>query len=161
MSFINKDVNKGLLILILSILFVLAGLEVFYSVNFKAMNNEYDAKIKELNGTYNSLASYKNVLNTTKTELELKTEREAGLSNQFVDVKTQRDSLEVERNKLKDDNSVLKTTLDQVNDDFGQLNAKYVALNRTYFNQITQIDSLNNKISSLQDQLAQCQSPPQ
>lgn len=156
MSFINKDVNKGLLILILVVLFVLVGLEVFYSLNFKSINNEYDTKIKELNDTYNSLASYQNVLNTTKSELQLKAAREADLSTQYVGVKGERDTLEGLKNKLQSDNDVLKATLSQREDQLTQLNAIYFALNKTYYAQRTQIEGLNTQISSLQSQLAAC-----
>ncbi len=157
MSFINKDVNKGLLILLLSILFVLAGLEVFYALNFKSINDEYNAKIKELNSTYSNLALYQNVLNKTKSELQLKSEREFGLSTQFITVKSEKDTIQSERNTLKDENGILKTTLDQKNDELTLLNTKYSALNRTYFNQVAQIEKLNVQVSSLQAQLVQCQ----
>lgn len=155
-DYIDKNANKSLFILLLIVIVIIAGLVVFYSLNFKAINKDYDQKVSELNKSYNALTQYQGVLNQTKTELQLKTEREQGLSNQFVDVKTQRDSLETERNNLKDDNAVLQGNLNQLRTDYSSLNSTYSALNRTYYAQVAQIESLNTQVSSLRSQLAAC-----
>lgn len=157
MDFIQKDVNKGLLIFLIALIVVLAGLEVFYALNFKSINKDYDAKINELNKTYNDLINYQNVLNKTKSELQVKSQREEGLSLQYTDVKTQKDELLVERDKLSEDNKVLKQSLSLKEDQLGTLTTKYQALNRTYYSQRTQIEGLNVQVSNLQGQLAQCQ----
>lgn len=153
MDYIDKNANKTLFIFLLILIIIVAGLVVFYSLNFKAINKQYNEKVDELNSSYNALTQYKGVLNQTKTELQLKTEREQGLSTQFVDVKSQRDNLENERNILKDDNNVLQGSLNQLRGDYSALNSTYFALNRTYYAQRTQIESLNSQITSIK---AQC-----
>ncbi len=156
MDYIEKNANKSLFMLLLIVVLIVAGLVVFYSLNFKAINKDYDQKVSELNKSYNALTQYRGVLNQTKTELQLKTEREQGLSNQFVDVKSQKDNLETERNHLKDDNAILQGNLNQLRSDYSSLNSTYSALNRTYYAQVAQIESLNIQVSSLKSQLAVC-----
>lgn len=153
MDYIDKNANKTLFIFLLILIVIVAGLVVFYSLNFKAINKQYNEKVDELNSSYNALTQYQGVLNKTKTELQLKTEREQGLSTQFVDVKSQRDNLETERNMLKDDNNVLQGNLNQLRGDYSALNSTYFALNRTYYAQRAQIESLNSQIISIK---AQC-----
>lgn len=152
MDYIEKNANKTLFIFLLVLIVIVAGLVVFYSLNFKAVNKQYNEKVNELNSSYNALTQYQGILNKTKTELQLKTEREQGLSTQFVDVKSERDSLENERNMLKEDNNILQGNLNQLRGVYSSLNSTYSALNRTYYAQVAQIESLNSQITSIKSQ---------
>lgn len=155
-DFIHKDVNKGLLVFLLALIFFMAGLEVFYALNFKAINNEYNDKITQLNDTYNKLVRFQGELNATQSELQLTSAREEGLTAQYTGVKTERDSLFTERNQLKADNDAMKATLVQKDALIDSMTVQYQALNRSYYNQIAQIETLNSQVASLQSQVAAC-----
>ncbi len=87
MSFIQKNLNTKLLFLLLALILGIAVLTLIYSSSFHIINDKYKVKVEQLNKTFNQLLNSQNIINKTKEELTLKSEREQNLSSQFTDLK--------------------------------------------------------------------------
>ena len=101
MSFLTKNLNTNLLILLLFVAFGIVGLTLFYMANFQDINDQYLQKVEALNKTFNELTYTRNVINKTREQLELKTLREEDLSEQYGELKEDEQKTAVERDQLK------------------------------------------------------------
>ncbi|MFA4886808.1 MAG: hypothetical protein WC595_01210 [Candidatus Nanoarchaeia archaeon] len=111
MSFLTKNLNTNLLILLLFVGFGIAGITLFYMTNFQDINDQYSQKVEALNKTFNELTYTRNVINKTKEQLELKTLREEDLSEQYGELKEDEQKTAVERDQLKSTKASLEKKL--------------------------------------------------
>src|SRR3989344_5493310 len=102
MSFIQDNVNKKLLILILSISLGIVILTLVYQLSFQDINDQYQTKVQQLNKTFTELTQTKVIINRTKQELLLKVLREEDLSGQYLDLKEEEQQTSAERDELFD-----------------------------------------------------------
>ena len=82
MAVMRRDINIGLLFLIVATLIVFAGFTVYYQTTFKNVSNEYKAKLTELEKVSSDLESKKKELTETSQTLQLKESNEQALSSQ-------------------------------------------------------------------------------
>ena len=73
MTFMKKDVNFGLLVLIIVSILLFSGFSVYYQTTFKDVSLEYGEKLEQLSDVTNQLSSKRQELNETYT-LRIKAE---------------------------------------------------------------------------------------
>ena len=93
MSIMKKDLNMGLLLLIVAALLMFSGFTVYYQTTFKNVSKSFEIKLKELEAVSNDLAAKRSQLNETNLQLQIKKQKEDDLSKKFVDTKSERDQL--------------------------------------------------------------------
>lgn len=100
MAFMKKDVNLGLLLLIVAAILTFSGFTVYYQTSFKNLSKTYQTQLKDLEKVTKDLEAKRGQLNETSIQLQLKQQKEEDLSKKFVDTKSERDQLEDDKNKL-------------------------------------------------------------
>lgn len=111
MAIIKKDVNVGLLLLIVAALLMFSGFTVYYQTTFKNVSKSFETKLKELESVSKELESKRGQLNETSIQLQLKKQKEDDLSKKFTDVRGERDQLESDKKKLEVDLAATKGVL--------------------------------------------------
>ena len=111
MAVMKKDVNLGLLLLIVAALLMFSGFTVYYQTTFKNVSKSFEIKIKELEGVSKELESKRGLLNETSIQLQLKQQKEEDLSAKFTDVRGERDQLTTDKKKLEGDLASTKANL--------------------------------------------------
>src|SRR3989338_7049902 len=86
MAVMRRDVNLGLLFLIIATLIIFAGFTVYYQTTFKNISNEYSTKLSELEKVSTELTQKKQQLTETSQTLQLKETREQDLSSKYTTV---------------------------------------------------------------------------
>ena len=142
----RRDVNIGLLLLIVAALLMFSGFTVYYQTTFKNLSTTYQNELKELDKTEKELESKRNALNETSIQLQLKKQKEEDLSKQFVDTKSDKDKLESDKKKLEVD---LATTKAQLQSTSAQLSSTQNQL----ADQATKAAQLTTQVTSLQSQI--------
>jgi chromosome segregation ATPase len=165
MSAIRKDVNVGLLLLIVAALLMFSGFTVYYQSTFKNVSQSFDIKLKELDTVSGELASKRNELNDTSIQLSLRKQKEEDLSKKFTDVRDERDSLESIKAKLELDLastqgelssktnqlSQVQSDLDDKKEQILDLNAKIITLNKKVNNLDDEVDKLRDEKNCWKD----------
>lgn len=111
MAFMKKDVNLGLLLLIIATLLLFSGFTVYYQTNFKNVVTEYHDKLGQLKKVTEELGAEKTKLNETY-QLRAKAEKDIkALDVQYRLLSDERDQLERDKTKLQAELSTAKATL--------------------------------------------------
>lgn len=138
----RRDVNMGLLLLIVAALLMFSGFSVYYQTTFKNLSTTYQNELKALQRVTSELESKRSALNETSIQLQLRKEKEEGLSMQYSDVRTERDQLQTDKEKLTVDLASTK----------GQLSAALAELSSTksqLADKVNQIVDLSRQIINL------------
>ena len=69
MAIMKRDVNLGLLLLIVAALLMFSGFTVYYQTTFKNVSKSFETKIKELESVSKELESKRGQLNETSIQL--------------------------------------------------------------------------------------------
>ena len=110
MSFITKNANLLLLLLIVVSAIGLVGATVYFQSNFDKINANYQAKLSELNSVSKELQSQKALLDSVKSELTLKSAREEEFTGKYSEVRSVNLNLSQEKESLTLDNDRLQDT---------------------------------------------------
>ena len=138
----KRNVNLGLLVLIVASLILFTGFAVYYQTTFKEITLEYNTKLTELQKVTSELGLQKQALNETY-ELKVKAERDrSALDSQYRDVSDENLQLERDNTNLIVDLTQTKSNLAATQVD---LENKKVILAQTQ----SSLASANSKISSL------------
>ena len=111
MAAMRRDVNLGLLLLIVAALLMFSGFTVYYQTTFKNLSTTYQNQLKDLEKVTKDLEAKRGALNETSVQLQLKKQKEEDLSLKFTDVRSERDQLETDKKKLEVDLASTKTSL--------------------------------------------------
>ena len=76
----KRDVNLGLLLLIVAALIMFSGFTVYYQTTFKNVSKSFEIKLKELDQLNTELESKRGQLNETSIQLQIKKQKEEDLS---------------------------------------------------------------------------------
>ena len=90
MAAMKRDVNLGLLLLIVAALLMFSGFTVYYQTTFKNVSKSFEIKLRELEGVSNELEAKRGQLNETNVQLQLKKQKEEDLSKKFTDVRSEK-----------------------------------------------------------------------
>ena len=93
----RRDVNLGLLLLIIAAILMFSGFTVYYQATFKNLSKTYQLELQNLEKVTTDLESKRNQLNDTSTQLQIRAQKEEDLSKKFTDVRSERDQLDADR----------------------------------------------------------------
>ena len=157
MAYMKRNVNFGLILLIVATLLLFAGFTVYYQRTYAGLSEEYQTKINELDALTESLLAEKTKLNETSYELKIKAEREQDLSSKYEDVKSDKEQLEIDKALLQQELSSTKSDLTAKNaeltttkNNLAIANSKIDDLEDDIDSKNNEIDRLNTKVSCLQ-----------
>ena len=138
MAFMKRDVNFGLLILIIVSIVLFSGFSVYYQTTFKDVSLEYQDKLNQLGQVTKELSSKRQELNETYS-LRIKAEQDRNvLDERYKDV--------------SDENTVLISELTstrvQLAEKKSELGATKTLLSQTQ----SSLSAANSQVSSLKSQ---------
>lgn len=146
MGFIDDNAHIWLLIMVIVVAGAIAGLSVVYQQNFKSINHQYDAKLQELNKTFNDLIGTKKELNNTISELEVKAAREEDLGSKYTLANAQKNQLATDKAQLQADLAT-KTT------ENAELTAKVTDLTNKFNSAEERANTLQSRADGLQTKI--------
>ena len=111
MSFIKKNVNLGLLFLIVASLIAFSAFSVYYQNKFKELNEEYTSKLDQLEQITMDLGLKKQALDETSSELNIKNQKVDEFGTQYNDLKVQKEAVDKENTILDSELSDTLRTL--------------------------------------------------
>ncbi len=157
MAVMKRDVNLGLLLLIVAALLMFSGFTVYYQTTFKNLSVTYQNELKALGTVTKELETKRGQLNESSIQLQLRKQKEEDLSKKFTDVRSERDQLETDKKKLEVElastKSQLSATLADLSNTKNQLTAQIKLaqdLNQQVLNLKSDVTRLENKVDSLE-----------
>lgn len=161
MAAMKRDVNIGLLILIVAALLMFSGFTVYYQTTFKNVSKSYETKLKELEFISQELESKRGQLNETSVQLQLNKQKEADISKKFTDVRSEKEQLEIDKKKLQDElastKSSLASTAAKLTETQSQLGAQVQLaqdLNQQVLSLKSDVKRLDDKVDDLKRRIA-------
>ena len=152
MAFMKKDVNLGLLLLIVATLLLFSGFTVYYQTNFRNVVDEYHTKLDELKTITTELGAEKTKLNETY-QLRVKAEKDIkSLDTQYRLLSDERDDLENQRNSLQSELSSTKTSLAETKTKLSQTETTLTQTQTSLNAANVQISVLGSRIGDLKDE---------
>ena len=146
MAFMKRNVNLGLLFLIVASLVLFTGFSVYYQTTLKDITLEYNTKLKDLQKVTKELGLQKTALNETY-ELKIKAERDrSALDSQYRDISDENLQLEKDKTGLMVEVAQTKSELGAAQT---ELESKKTLLAKTQ----ADLSAANSKISSLKDDI--------
>ncbi|MCK4521102.1 MAG: hypothetical protein KAU20_00890 [Nanoarchaeota archaeon] len=106
MTYMKRNVNFGLLILIIATLVCFSGFAVYYQTTFKDLSQEYKVKMSELQKISSTLL-------LKKAELAETTQDIGKLSEKYMDVKEEKEGLKDDVSNLESQKSSLIDQLEE------------------------------------------------
>ena len=161
MGVMKKDVNLGLLLLIVAALLMFSGFTVYYQTSFKNLSTTYQNELRSLEKVTTELESKRGQLNETSIQLQLKKQKEEDLSKKFVDTKSERDQLESDKKKLEVELASTKTSLagttaklEQVQNQLSQTITELAKKTTDLNNALSDVRKLDDKVDDLNKRIA-------
>jgi len=173
MSFITKNANLLLLLLIVVSAMGLVGATVYFQSNFSKINTQYANKLAELDKVSKNLEERQLLLEKTGAELKLKTARETEIGEKYTvkvaenvnlsetnvalggEVEALSDSLirsEQDKQRLEADNLNLQSDNNNLQSQVNRLEVvedDYYDLQTSYSSLTSQVSGLNSEITCL------------
>lgn len=152
MSYLKRNVNFGLLLLIIATLILFTGFSIYYQKTFTNLSVSYESKVGEIDKLADYLGQQKSKLNQTTYQLQVKSEREKDLSSKYTDLRSIKEQLEVDKATLE---SQLADTINELNTKKSELKATEEALEAEKVNVAEKdeiISEKNSEINSINDQ---------
>ena len=157
MAFMKRDVNLGLLFLIVAALLMFSGFTVYYQTTFKNISGNYDQKLKELEMVTKELDSKRGQLNDTSVQLQLRKQQEVSLSEKFTDVRTEKEQLETDKAKLQTELISTSGQLASAKTELESAKTNLAAKEQQIASLSKQIVNLKDDIEDLENDLAECE----
>ena len=146
MAFMKRDVNIGLLILIIAAVIVFSSFSVYYQSTFKNVSLDYQNKLEQLGQVTAELSKQKQELNQTYS-LRVKAEEDRKtLDVKYTEVRDENQQLSGDNTNLR---SEVSSTKNQLAEAQIELESKKVQLAQTQ----ADLSAANSKISSLNSDL--------
>ena len=145
MAFMKKDVNLGLLVLIVASIILFSGFSVYYQTTFKDVSIEYQTKLDQLSQVTNELSSKRQELNETYS-LRIKAEEDRKvLDSRYKDAS-------IENDNLRSDNTNLRSEVSSTKSQLAEKSAKLAATENLLAQTQSSLSSANSQVSSLKSQ---------
>ena len=142
MAFMKKDVNLGLLVLIVAAVIVFSGFTVYYQTSFRDVSLDYKTKLGQLQQVTKELTTQKKELNETySSKVKAEQDRKA-LDSSYREVSD-------ENEQFKNDNSNLRSELSSTKSDLGEKTARLEATQNILAQTQVDLASANSKVKSL------------
>ena len=146
MAFMKRNVNLGLLFLIVASLVLFTGFSVYYQTTLKDITLEYNTKLKDLQKVTKELGLQKTALNETY-ELKVKAEKDrSALDSKYKDISDENLQLEKDKTSLMVEVVQTKSELGAAQT---ELESKKVILAQTQ----ADLSAEKSRVSSLKDDI--------
>ncbi|MBN4049160.1 hypothetical protein JYT91_00935 [archaeon AH-315-M20] len=142
----KRDVNIGLLILIIASIIVFSGFSVYYQTTFKDVSLEYQNKLEQLGAVTKELSTQKQKLNETYSLRKKAEEDRKVLDVRYKDVRD-------ENEKISADNTNLRSEITSTKSSLAEKTAKLSATENLLAQTQASLSAANSKISSLNSKL--------
>ncbi len=144
MAFMKRDVNLGLLVLIVASILLFSGFSVYYQTTFKDVSLEYQEKLEQLSQVTTELSDKRQELNETYS-LRVKAEQDKQtLDARYNEVRNENDN-------LKTDNTNLRSEVSSVKSELGEKTAQLDATKSLLAQVQVELSSYKSRVSSLKD----------
>lgn len=164
MSYMKKNINFGLLALLLAMIMVFIGFTLYYQQTFNNLALNYTTKLSQLEKVTKDLSKHKAVLTETKYELN-KTELDVeAISTDYADLRNERDELSAElsdtKNTLDRRNSDLAKERRVIRDMNSTIKAKEAEVNKwkgLYESSVSELNECQDDLEDCDDDLDDCE----
>ena len=160
MKVMRRDVNFGLLLIIMATLICFSIFTVHYQNTFKNLSSNYYGKLNELDNVAQQLTLEKGKLNQTSYQLQVKEKRENELSDIYSDLRTEKEEVEADLKETQDALAAEKEkvieTQDELTATLNELTLTKSDLQQAY-EKISRLDDEINDLEDEIDTLCQCQ----
>jgi len=145
MAFMKRDVNFGLLILIIVSIVLFSGFSVYYQTSFQDVSLEYQTKLDQLGKVTSELSSKRQELNETYS-LRVKAEEDKKVLDQrYKDASDENSKLSADNANLA---SEVSSTKNKLAEKTAELDATETLLSQTQ----SSLSAANGEITSLKSQ---------
>jgi len=145
MAYLKRDVNLGLLILIIASIILFSGFSVYYQTTFKEVSLEYQNKLNQLGKVTSELSSKRQELNETYSLRVIAEEDKKVLDERFKDVRD-------ENEKISDDNTNLRSEVSSTKSQLAEKTAELDATKNLLSQTQTSLSAAKGEVSSLKSQ---------
>jgi len=146
MTFMKRDVNIGLLLVIIASILLFSGFSVYYQTTFKGVALEYQQKLDQLNQVTTELATQKIALNETYSLRQKAEEDKKVLDVRYRDVSG-------ENERLTSDNTNLRSEVASTKNELGEKTAQLDSTKNLLSQTQASLSAANSRISSLKGDL--------
>jgi chromosome segregation ATPase len=153
MSFIKKDVNFTLLLIIIVLAVALTSIGLYYTENYQSLSTKYTQQLDTLKKVTEDLLQHKSLLNQTSQDLQIRSQDENELNKRYNELRDAKEKLDKD---FADKSAQLETAKADILTKANQLSIQQNQLN----DKQSQIDVLNannarlqSKVSKLENEL--------
>ena len=164
MSFMAKNVNMVLLVLLALVVASIAGVSTYYQKSYLNLSINHEVKLKELNETQDVLFSRENKLSEVELSYAQQQEANQEYDKLYSDLKLVKESLDSElavtKAELEQKITSLAQTIKELNDKNSEListQAQLTSAEAIIVQRDLTIEGLNTRVDSLRSDLDSCQ----
>lgn len=101
MSFMNKNINFGILMAVVVLAISITVLGIYYTANYSALSKRYTSQLTSLQKVTEDLLEHKTRLNQTVKDLEITQQDETALSQKYNQIKDENAQLITQKQNLQ------------------------------------------------------------
>ncbi len=146
MSFIKKNVNMALLLVILLIVFSFTVMTTYYQATYQNLSESYNVKLMEVEQLTQTLNIGRTELNKTYSELQIRVADKARFDKLYGDLISEKERLDAE---LSSTRQTLKNTQDQLTTTQLKLDEAQGRINELQ----QSVETYQHRVNSLQAQI--------
>ena len=139
MSFIKKDVNFGLLFIVILLAVAIASIGIYYNQKYGSLSENYHTQLDNLEQVTEDLLFHKSRLNQTASDLKVKEQDESDLNRRYTEMRD-------EKEKVDKRNTELDAGLREKSDQLVTATNDLLAAKSEIADQKTEIADLDRKI---------------
>jgi chromosome segregation ATPase len=141
--------------IVLSLTFLI-GTTVFYQTNISRLNEEYGTKVTELQQVEKELNTKIKILDQVKNDLKLKSEREQSFTQQFTEIKGEKETLAQAKEQLTTEKTSLQQQLNDAQAAKVQAEASAAFEQKRNVDLTTQLNDAKDSARAYSDELDSC-----
>jgi chromosome segregation ATPase len=160
MSFLKKDVNFGLLFIIILLATSVAAIGIYYNQNYSTLSSRYNTQVSSLQKVTQDLLFHKSVLNQTTSDLATKEQDESELNKRYNKLREDKEKVDSENSRLNTDLSNVNTQLLTKTNQLISAQSEIVAQKTQLAELSRQKTTLESKVRSLENRIDACKADP-
>ncbi len=153
MSFIKKDVNFGLLFLLVILAVAITLIGIYYNQNYATLKSDFDKKADNFQKVTDELMYHKTILNKTAQDLQTKEQDENELNSKYIQLRDAKEKLDAENAQLKAELTSKSLDLAQKTTELFNANKQITVMQSDISSLNKQVTLLQNKVSSLNNHI--------
>ena len=154
MKVMKRDINFGLLLIIIATLVCFSAFTVYYQTTFKNLSTNYYTKLDEIDAVTNQLTLEKGRLNQTSYQLQVKEQRESELSSIYSNLRSEKEQIEDDLKATQDKLMAEKENLREAQKQLSETQAELTSTRSDLDDALSKISSLKDEIDALEDEIA-------